>query len=84
MKREGQERLYVVPITWKTAVAFVDKHHRHHGGARGQKWAIGARADGYPLWGVAQCGRPSGRNVSMKYGSGSVWDGKPLYESWYA
>lgn len=25
-----------------------------------------------------------GNSVCFKYGSGSVWDGRPLYESWYA
>jgi hypothetical protein len=28
--------------------------------------------------------RATGNYVSMKFGSGSKWDGKPLYESWYA
>jgi hypothetical protein len=28
--------------------------------------------------------RARGKNVSMKYGSGSIWDGRPMYESWYA
>jgi len=41
-------------------------------------------------WGIAFTG-PEFRakadkynNVCMKYGSGSIWDGKPKYESWYA
>lgn len=28
--------------------------------------------------------KATGKNVSMKFGSGSIWDGRPMYVSWYA
>jgi hypothetical protein len=28
--------------------------------------------------------KASGQSVTMKFGSGSKWDGRPLYSSWYA
>jgi hypothetical protein len=28
--------------------------------------------------------KAAGQSVTMKYGSGSKWDGRPLYSSWYA
>jgi len=52
----------IVPLTWRQAAAFVDKHHRHHDGPRGCKWAIGAIKDD-TLHGVAMCGRPVARHL---------------------
>lgn len=58
MRREGQFRLKVIPLTWKEAGAFVDRLHRHHSRSRGQKFAIGVVDEAGELRGVAQCGRP--------------------------
>ena len=49
-----------VPLTLKEAQAFVDKYHRHHRHASGDKFRVGAEVDG-ELVGVAQCGRPIAR-----------------------
>ena len=40
-------------------------------------------------WGAKGSGKitkhkASGQSVTMKFGSGSRWDGRPLYSSWYA
>jgi hypothetical protein len=52
----------VVPITLREANAFIEQWHRHHGPARGCKFAIGAAmsADG-EIVGVAIVGRPVSR-----------------------
>jgi hypothetical protein len=63
MRREGQQRLKVVPMTWREASAFVNKLHRHHSGSRGQKFAIGVVDESGTLRGVAQCGRPVSREL---------------------
>jgi hypothetical protein len=48
------------PLTLKEANAFVEKHHRHHGGTVGCKFSIGLFESG-DLMGVAICGRPVSR-----------------------
>lgn len=53
----------MVPISWRTASAFCDEHHRHHKGPRGCKWAIGLADDDGTLRGVALCGRPVARHL---------------------
>jgi len=61
MKPEGASRLTIVPMTWRAACAYVDRHHRHHRAPRGGKFALGVNdADGL-LRGVALCGRPVAR-----------------------
>jgi len=55
--------LTVIPLTWRQACAFVDEYHRHHGGPRGCKWAIGVVDDDGKLHGVALCGRPVSRHL---------------------
>ncbi len=52
--------LKVVPVSLKTANAFVNEHHRHHKGVTGHKFSIGCEADGR-LVGVAIMGRPVSR-----------------------
>jgi len=64
MKREGQQRLTVIPLTWREASRFVNELHRHHSAARGQKFAIGVVDESGVLRGVAQCGRPISREVA--------------------
>jgi hypothetical protein len=50
---------------------------------------ISTEGDDPKNWGVVEKGKvemhhASGNNVSMKFGSGSKWDGKERYCSWYA
>ena len=49
-----------IPLTLKEANAYIDKLHRHHVHAQGDKFRVGAEVDG-ELCGVAQCGRPVSR-----------------------
>ena len=50
----------IVPITFRKACEFVNKHHRHHKAPRGCKFAIGCDVNGH-LVGVAIAGRPVSR-----------------------
>ena len=52
--------LETVPITLRTANAFVTDYHRHHPAVTGCKFAIGCEDNG-KLCGVAICGRPVSR-----------------------
>ena len=52
--------LEIVPITLRTANAFVTDYHRHHPAVTGCKFAIGCENNG-KLCGVAICGRPVSR-----------------------
>ncbi len=52
--------LEIVPITLRTANAFVTDYHRHHPAVVGCKFAIGCEDNG-KLCGVAICGRPVSR-----------------------
>lgn len=51
-----------MPISLREANAFVSKHHRHHGPARGHKFSL-AVAEGDEIVGVAIVGRPVGRHL---------------------
>lgn len=64
MRRPGQQRLVVIPITWREACEFVKAHHRHHKEPRGQKFAIGVIDEGGELRGVATCGRPVSKEIA--------------------
>jgi hypothetical protein len=64
MKQSGQQRLTVIPITWREACVFIRAHHRHHGEPRGQKFAIGVVDEAGTLRGVATCGRPISRALN--------------------
>lgn len=50
--------LRLVPVTWRTAAAFVDVWHRHLRRPTGHKFCIGVADDGDVLVGVAIVGRP--------------------------
>jgi hypothetical protein len=63
MKRPGQERLTIIPLTWKQACQFVDAMHRNHGEPRGCKFAIGVVDQAGEMHGVALCGRPVAREL---------------------
>ncbi len=54
----------IVPISLRTASAFILEHHRHHKPPRGMKFAIGV-VNERGLVGVATAGRP----VARAYGS---------------
>jgi len=54
-------RLEIVPVTFKQAGAFVDRHHRHHHSPRGGKFCIGVADEAGELRGVAIVGRPIAR-----------------------
>jgi hypothetical protein len=55
--------LTVVPITLREANAFVKKHHRHAGKARGHRWSLGAVANG-KIIGVVLVGNPKPRPLN--------------------
>lgn len=61
MKRDGQQRLTIVPISYSRAASFVDAVHRHHRRPTGQKFAVGVVDEAGVLRGVAMCGRPIAR-----------------------
>lgn len=50
----------LIPISLKDANAFVNAHHRHHGGVTGHKFSIGCEQAGR-LVGVVIAGRPVSR-----------------------
>ena len=52
----------IVPITLRTANAFVGSNHRHHKPTVGHKWSIGLMKD-EQLVGVAIVGRPVSRHL---------------------
>ena len=54
--------LKAVPLTRKQANEFVERLHRHHKPAQGDKFRVGAELDG-KLVGVAQVGRPVARGL---------------------
>ena len=54
--------MVAVPITQKQANEFIERLHRHHKPARGDKFRLGVEADGV-LVGVAQVGRPVARGL---------------------
>jgi hypothetical protein len=52
----------LVPITFRSACAFVAKHHRHNKPPRGHKFSIGLiRVDTGNLVGIVMAGRPVAR-----------------------
>jgi hypothetical protein len=52
--------LTAVPLTRAEAVAFLERHHRHHTPAQGGKFRFGCAREGR-LVGVIQVGRPGNR-----------------------
>jgi len=60
-KRRGvKTELNIVPVTFREACEFVNKHHRHHSASVGCKFCIGLKHNS-DLIGVAICGRPVSR-----------------------
>lgn len=54
-------KLELAPITQRAALAFVERHHRHHGAPRGAKFQLAAALDGEVV-GVILVGRPVSRH----------------------
>jgi len=54
-----QERLTIVPLTFREACAVVDLLHRHHKRPQGHRFSIGVQRPDGTLCGVAIIGRPS-------------------------
>ena len=52
----------IVPITLKTAKAFIEQHHRHNSPPVGWKFGVGLSNDEGDLVGVATAGRPIARS----------------------
>jgi hypothetical protein len=55
--------LSVVPITQREAMAFVERHHRHHKPPRGSVFQLAASDGGGEVVGVALVGRPVARGL---------------------
>lgn len=62
MEQIREMTLHIVPITLKTAKAFVTEHHRHNRAPTGWKFGVGLSLDGM-LVGVATAGRPIARHL---------------------
>jgi hypothetical protein len=61
------QRLEIVPLTFRQACAFVERHHRHHHPPRGAKFCLGVRDQDGELRGVAMIGRPVARHYDDGY-----------------
>lgn len=61
MSRTDYVRLHVEPVTLAEASAYVTRHHRHHGPARGHKFSLAIADPAGKRRGVAIVGRPSAR-----------------------
>ena len=62
MSNDPNGRLTLVPVSLREAHAFVNLHHRHHGPARGGKFAV-AVALASAIVGVAVVSRPVARRL---------------------
>ncbi len=58
--------MQIVPVTFREASDFINKHHRHHRATVGCKFCIGIKSAGI-LVGVAVCGRPVSRHLDDGY-----------------
>jgi len=58
-----QSKLTIVPITFREASAYVERHHRHHKPSRGCRFCVAVADDENKIRGVAIIGRPVGRMV---------------------
>jgi hypothetical protein len=61
--RTPQQRLAIVPMTFREACAFVERHHRHHQPPRGDLFRIGVADEAGVVRGVAIVGRPVARGL---------------------
>ena len=60
---EAQQRLEIVPLTQREAVAFVANIHRHHKPSRGDVFRLGVADESGEIRGVAMVGRPVARHL---------------------
>lgn len=60
LKIQGKDIMKIIPITFREACDFINKHHRHHKPTVGCKFCVGL-ANENELVGVAVCGRPVSR-----------------------
>lgn len=58
--------LYIAPIHFPEACAFIAQHHRHHRPPQGYKFAVSVRTDAL-LVGVAMAGRPVSRVMDDQF-----------------
>ena len=58
---DGRTHLFIVPITFKEACAFIEAHHRHHKPPQGHKFSVAVADDAGEIHGVAVVGRPVAR-----------------------
>lgn len=58
----NQVKLYIVPIDFDEAVAYIKQWHRHHKPPQGHKFSLGV-SDGEKIVGVACVGRPVARKL---------------------
>jgi hypothetical protein len=58
----NQQKLTIIPISFKEACEYVDQHHRHHKRPIGHKFSIGVMNEHGQLVGVAMIGRPVARH----------------------
>lgn len=61
MKRDGQEKLEIVPLDMEEANEFVRRFHRHHKPLSLQKFAVGVATPDGQVRGAAIVGRPCAR-----------------------
>lgn len=67
MKRRGQQKLTIIPISWREACAFIKEHHRHNKPPRGQKFALAVIDESGRVRGVATCGRSVARALDDRF-----------------
>lgn len=61
MSKEKQPKLFIVPLHFREAVLFVQKHHRHHRSPVGHKFSLAAADESDVVRGVCMVGRPVAR-----------------------
>ena len=56
-------RLTIVPISFREACAYIERHHRHHKPSRGHKYSIAVADEAGEIRGVCTVGRPVSRHL---------------------
>ena len=64
--RVSNGKLRLVPLTLREAIAYVERHHRHHQPTRGCVVVVGVEDDG-EVCGVGIVGRPVARLLQDGY-----------------